>query len=285
MKLEHVYFFEGIDPAPSESHKSDDGALIAGCAKPRRLPEKDEPLSDNPADWYFDFIYGRRMTWKQKASARQWAGIIHQHHQRFRFERICMDPNGGGTLIKRELISTRQLINGVDTDVTPIGDQVDGPHLVGRGDFILHIFKRGDPGVEALWPELPGDDNLNDALYSVCKDAVDHGLWAWPMPIEEWLVERKDDVGQWPEERVWALKNLDAATVQMKNIVVATKEDGTFAFTKRNARQFSSIGKKDFVSASMYCYAAFLMWLRSDDWRSRVAPEDANQFSGWGGSG
>ena len=64
--------------------------------------------------------YGRRMTWKQKASARQWAGIIHQHHQRFRFERICMDPNGGGTLIKRELISTRQLINGVDTDVTPI---------------------------------------------------------------------------------------------------------------------------------------------------------------------
>ena len=28
---------------------------------------------------------------------------------------------------------------------------------MGRGDFILHVFKRGDPGVEALWPELPGD--------------------------------------------------------------------------------------------------------------------------------
>ena len=34
-------------------------------------------------------------------------------------------------------------------------------------------------------------------------------------------------------------------------------------------RDFSSIGKKDFVSASMYCYAAFLMWLWSDDWRGR----------------
>ena len=98
-----------------------------------------------------------------------------------------MDPNGGGTLIKRELILEKQTILGVDTPCTPIADQLDGPKLVARGDFILHMFKRGDPGVEALWPELPGDDNLNDALYSVSKDAVDHGLWAWPAPIEEWL--------------------------------------------------------------------------------------------------
>jgi hypothetical protein len=42
----------------------------------------------------------------------------------------------------------------------------------------------------------------------------------------------------------------------MKNIVVATKEDGTFQFTRRNGRRFSTVGKKDFVSASMYCYAA-----------------------------
>jgi hypothetical protein len=275
---EHIYFFEGIDPAPSESHRSDDGALVVGCAQPRRIPEKDELISDNPADWYFDFVYARRLTWKQKASARQWSGIIHQHHQRFRFERICLDPNGGGTLIKRELIAPRQLINGVDADVTPIADQVDGPHLVARGEFILHMFKRGDPGVEALWPELPGDDNLNDALYSVCKDALDHGLWAWPPPVEEVLADGRKD---WPEERLWALKNLDAATVQFKNIVVATREDGTFLFTKRNARQFSALGKKDFVSASMYCYAAFLIWLRSDDWRARIAPEDADQFCGW----
>jgi hypothetical protein len=72
--MEHVYFFEGIDPAPSESHKSDDGALVVGCAQPRRLPEKllpdgqTEPLSDNAADWHFDFVYARRLTWKQKAS-------------------------------------------------------------------------------------------------------------------------------------------------------------------------------------------------------------------------
>ena len=280
-RRDFISFFGGIDPAPSESHKSDDGAIVVMAAEPRKIPERDEPVSNNPADWLTAFVYARRLTSKQKASARQWSGIIHNLHNRFRFERIGMDPNGGGTLIKRELISPRQTINGIDTDVTPIGDQVDGPHLVARGDFILHMFKRGDPGVEALWPELPGDDNLNDALYSVSKDALDHSQWAWPMPIEEWIVERREIVETWPEEKLWALKNLDASTVQFKNIVVATKEDGTFLFTKRNARQFSAVGKKDFVSASMYAYAAFLMWLQSDDWRSRIAPEDASGFSGW----
>jgi len=132
-----------------------------------------------------------------------------------------MDPIGGGTLIKRELISPRQVINGVDTDVTPIGDQVDGPHLAARGEFVLHPFRRGDPGVEALWPELLGDDNPNDALYSVRKDAIDHGLWAWPAPVEEWPTKQKEVLKLWPDERLWVLKTLDAATVQFNNIVVA----------------------------------------------------------------
>ena len=59
---------------------------------------------------------------------------------------------------------------------------------------------------------------------------------------------------------------------------------GGHATTKRGTRQFSSLGKKDFVSAAMYCYAAFLMWLASDAWRTSVAPEDASGFSGWSGS-
>ena len=57
-----------------------------------------------------------------------------------------MDPNGGGVLIKRELISPKQLINGVETEVVPIADQVDGPKQLVRGEFILNLFKRGGPG-------------------------------------------------------------------------------------------------------------------------------------------
>jgi hypothetical protein len=35
-------------------------------------------------------------------------------------------------------------IDHLETQVTPIGDLVDPPKLVARGDFILHLFKRGD---------------------------------------------------------------------------------------------------------------------------------------------
>ena len=95
-----------------------------------------------------------------------------------------------------------------------------------------------------------------------------------PEGMDEWLLTRKEEVRRWPQEKQWALQNLTALRKQLVNVTVATKEDGSFVFTKRNARMFSSRGKKDFVSAAMYCRMAFLMWLRSDNWRSAIAPED-----------
>jgi len=285
-----LHFFCGVDPAPSESHKSDDGAIAVAAAQPRTIPKDDEPLSDNPADWYFDFVYGRRLTWKEKATNRQWSGLLHSLHQRFRFTRMCLDPNGGGVMLKRELINKQQTINGIETTVTPIADFEDGPLLVARADFILNMFKRGDPGVEALWPELAGDDLLNDALYSTVKEVLDAGGWGLPAPVAEWMAGDGEpgsrgagETGMrgWAEERQWALKCLDAMASQMSKVVVATKPDGTWAFTKRNAKQFSALGKKDLVSAGMYAYAAFLMWLKSDDWRGRTAVADKAGFSGW----
>lgn len=283
-ELEHVYFFEGCDPAPSESHHSDDGAVVDAVATPRRLPAKDEPLPESEADWRFRFVYGRRFTSKEKLSARQWAGFMHWRHKLCRFSRICMDPNGGGTMIKRELISTRQLIGGIEQRVTPIGDFVDAPHLVAHADFILNLWKRGDPGVEDVWPELGGDDNLNDSLYNAAKSALEHGLWELTPAVEDVLgpPEGREQFRSWPEEKQWALKNLDALGKQLAGISVATREDGSFLMTKRNARQFLSAGKKDLVSAAMMCYAGFLMWLKSPD-RAVVSVEDAVGFSGWTG--
>ena len=150
---------------------------------------------------------------------------------------------------------------------------MDGPHLVARADFILHMFKRGDPGVESLWPDLARDDLLKE-----------HRQWGLCPGVAEWMVERRPELERWPEEKLWALKNMDALAAQLGKIIKATKPDGMDLYTKRGARQFSSLGKKDFVSAAMYCYAAFLMWLASDAWRTSVAPEDASGFSGWSGS-
>lgn len=280
--FDHLQFFLGIDPAPSESQRSDDGALVGAAAWPKNLPEPGQPLSTNEADWWFEYIYARRLTSKEKASARQWSGLIHQLHQAFRFAKIVMDPNGGGTLIKRELILPRQFFNGADRDVTPIADQKDGPTQTITGDFILHLWKRGDPGVEALWPGLPGDENLNDTLYSEMKEALDHGLVLMTPHKKDWLADKetREKLRAWVEERFWSLVNLSILQEQLKNIVVATHEDGTQIFSKRNARQFSALGKKDFVSAAMYCRMAFKMYVTGDEWGGVTAPEDEATISG-----
>lgn len=278
-----IYFFLGVDPAPSEGLRSDDGALVAAMARPKVLPDprdKKWRMSENPADWWFDYIYAKRLTSKEKMSARQWSGVIHRLHQVFKFHKIVMDPNGGGIFVKRELMASRQMIMNIEREVTPIVDQDGGPNAVVRGDFILHLFKRGDPGIESLWPELKGDDLLNDAAHSEMKLAMEHLGVSWPMSYPEWRNESPDELKTWVEERMWATINLTVMTRQYNNIVVATKEDGTIAFTKNNARSFGAVGKKDFVSAGVNCYTAFRIFLQQDAWLLGIKPQNKGAIGG-----
>lgn len=274
-----VHYFAGIDPAPSEGQRSDDGAIVIGRAEPRNR----EVVTDVRSDWFFDFVFARRLTSKEKASARQWSGIIHQLHERFRLEKIVLDPGGGGMFIKREMQSPRQLIDGREEDRVPIGDLVDAPRMMVRGHFILHLFKRGDPGVELLWPELSGDDLLNDALYSEFREALNQQWMCLPPDLGDFLSDpaSKSEFQRWPEERQWSMTNLTAFVQQARGLVVATNPDGTYALTKRGARQFMATGKKDIVSAAMYAHLAFNIWLKSADMRGSSNGEDAKGFSGW----
>ena len=188
------FFFLGGDTAPSDSQRSDDVALITGCARPRVIIPKsngqglksddDIPLSSNPADWRFGFCHGRAFNHKEKLSARQWSGMIHSYHQRFAYQKIVLDggAGGGGVFVKREFMATKQLINGVETECKPLCDQVDGPRRVVHADFILHMFGRGDPGINLVWPSmedagksLAGDELLKDALYAGFKSPLDCG--------------------------------------------------------------------------------------------------------------
>jgi hypothetical protein len=291
------FFFEGIDPAPSDQQRSDWGALVEGVAIPRIYEpsagaapkrKRDWEFSSNPSDWYFGYVCARVLTVREKASCRQWSGIIHERHRRFGFEKMLMDPGGGGILVQRELRAPKQLLEGVETEVTPIADQVDGPKLVARAHFILHMFKRGDPGVEQVWPDpsgsgksLAGDELLKDAMMSSFKEALDSTAVAFPGPVAEWMAEKRTEVERWGEERSWALKNLDAATVQLKNILVATREDGSHLFTKRGAHIFQSLTRDDIAMAAMLCYGAFLIWLRTDEWRWKGNRADRGGFMGW----
>jgi hypothetical protein len=142
--------------------------------------------------------------------------------------------------------------------------------------------------VESVWPNiedssksLAGDELLKDALYAAFKGGLDHGELGCPPRVEEFMgdPEWREKMRSWPEERQWALKVLDGGLDQLSNITVATREDGTHLFTKRGARIFNSVGRDDIALAMMYCYAAFLIWLKSDQW-ARGSAEDADGFSG-----
>lgn len=296
------FFFLGGDTAPSDSQRSDEGALVAACARPRVIPvtsgrrDEDEEiqLSDNEADWMFNFCFGRSFSYKEKLSARQWSGVIHTWHRRFNFQKIVLDggSGGGGVFVKRELMATDQLINGVKTEVKPICDQVDGPRRVVHADFILHLFKRGDPGIETVWPNvedasksLAGDELLKDSMMATFKGALDNGEIGLTPRMEEFMSDpqRREQMRSWPEERQWALKVLDAGLVQLLGITVAMREDGQgYLFTKRGARVFTSVGRDDIAYAMMYCYTAFRIWLKSEQWRGSSSA-DAAGFSGRGG--
>ena len=294
MYVGDVKFFPGIDPAPSETHKSDDGAIVIGAACPRRPLAKDEPPPQDEKEWWFDYCYARVFTSKERMSARQWSGMIHLLDQRFGFERILMDAGagGGGIYVKRELMAPEQIINGALTTVVPICDLEEGPLLVPRGRFILHMFKRGDPGVDSVWPDpsgsgksLAGDELLKDALYSSYKTALENHIPAWPPAVGELLATQREETLRWGRERLWALKNLDAGREQLMKILVETSEkDGEEyqVITQRGARKFHSLGKDDIALAEMYAYGAFRIWLRAGDWNTKLPEEDAVGFSGSG---
>jgi hypothetical protein len=276
-------FFLGGDCAPAESHRSDDGSLVVGMAWPRDPAMTWENLSDNEADWWFAYVWARTLTSVERASARQWAALIHQLHQAFGFEKIVLDPGGGGIFVQRELKSAKQFINGVEREVTPIVDQVNGPREVTRGYFILHMYKRGDPGIELLWPKLADDALLNDASYSEMKQAVDTTGVLFPPLLAELKLEQPDLLRSWSPDRLKALEALNKMVDQFKGLLV-TKVDGpegpVFAFTKRGARTFEATGKKDLLSGGMYSYLGFRMWLRAGDWKNQVRPANRAMFSG-----
>lgn len=249
-----VMHFLGVDPAPAQGKKSDDGALAILRSTPKHKPGESEQLSMHPADWRCDFIWAYRL---RGADVRQWSGFIHQKHRHFGLTGICMDSQGGGQYIHLELNKSRQLIIDIETEVTPITSLED--INVPNGQTILTLYRRRDPGLQHMWPHLAGDDNLYEMMHIVFQEAVEYGMVNFPRPFNE---RPREETESWPEEKKWALKNLDAGRDQLTGIQVATREDGTYALTGHSAKQFSATGKKDIAYSMIYAYVRFLVWLR-----------------------
>jgi hypothetical protein len=276
------HYFMGVDPAPAVGVRSDDGVICVMRARLRagggaQGPERGEgEFSPNPGDWQCEYVYAFRC---RAMSPRQWSGKIHLVHQRFGLSGICMDPNGGGNMIALELNKGRQLINDIETECVPIATPSEA---LAQAHFILSLFKRGDNGVESLWPHLAGDDNLVDAQHVVMQEAVEHAQVAFPVPWDERSGEgRRRLEREWEAERVWALKMLSIGVHQLVTVQAAVKEDGTWLLTRRGARQFFASGKKDVAYAMIYAYVRFLIWLRYGESELELRGPDAAMFFGF----
>lgn len=262
-------FFLGGDCAPADTHRSDDGALVASMAEPKALPNPGQALSNNFHDWWFTPVYARTITSRERATTRQWSGLVHDLHRRFSFTKICFDPNQGGVYVSRDMRQTTQLINGVEQECRPIGDQVIAPTMLSSAEFILHLFKRGDPGVEAIWPKLAGDDQLKAAMYGETKNMLDFNAARYVTKWNDLRNEQPELTNSWSEEQIWASKNLMALCTQLVNIHVLKNANGQFAFTGRGAHTFKSAGKDDLALAYMYSFMAFRMFLALGNFRPR----------------
>jgi hypothetical protein len=247
------YYFLGIDPAPAQGKKSDDGALGALRVRPKSGLEE---VTSNLSDWIPEFVWAYRV---RGASIREWSGFIHWKHSHFGFAGLLSDSQGGGQWLERELLSGRQLVNGIETMVTPIASMGNIADAGGQAQNILCMFRRKDPGIQQLWPHLAGDDSLYEAMHIVFQEAVANMGVAFPKPYND---RPRSETESWPQEKKWALKTLDTAREQLMNIQVATKEDGTWATTRNGAKSFSATGKKDLAYACIFAYVRFLIWLR-----------------------
>lgn len=273
VNLDKVFYFLGVDPAPAKTRKADDGGLAALRVRPK--PGLGHEAGANASDWLAEFVWAYRVRGEMNRplddgifladTVRHWAGLIHWKHLAFGFNGVCIDTQagGGGGLIVADLNKTKQIILGAETTVTPIASLEDSSVAVAA--FILTCFRRRDPGIAALWPILQGDDNLIDALHMKFQEAVEHALVLFPKPFNE---RAAAETREWPKEKKWALKTLDAARKQLENIQVVTKDDGTWALTSHGAKQFVAGGKKDLAYACLMAYVRFLVWLKLQemDW-------------------
>ena len=250
-----TFYFLGIDPAPAQRKTADEGAMAVLRVRPR--PGLGAPPTNNLSDWLPEFVWAYRVTYKNPFTNRQWCGFIHKKHRQFGFAGICMDPQGGGQQIMTELNKTRQLVDGIETEVRPIASLEDT--TVGDASFILNLFRGTDAGISVIWPIVQGVDGLYDAAHSTFQQAIEHMECAFPPP------QPAEVFRDWPEEKVWAQNNLIAARNQLQAIQVATTEDGRWDLTRHGARRFSALGKKDLAYACLYAWVRFMVWLKMNE--------------------
>ncbi|HEY1171029.1 MAG TPA: hypothetical protein VGH19_06620 [Verrucomicrobiae bacterium] len=258
----HTFYFLGVDPAPAQGQKSDDGAMMILRARPKQV------RLAPPTRLGEEVVYPREISgwdiapiWAKKvrsARADEWSGIIHKEHKSWRFTKIMMDYGGGGQWVWPHLKAIDQLIDGQKVECRPIATVYDHDVQSSIADLVLLMCYRGDVELRRKWPELSGDDNLVDVLHGQLRDAM--LLEQLPLIAEkkEW---DESELKKLTPPQLELLETLGILLDEFGLVVVATDEEGNYITTSRGAKQYSTKDKKDFVSALYMALGGFSIWL------------------------
>jgi hypothetical protein len=250
-----VKWFAGVDPAPGQTSKAADGALVALRAEPKNS----QAPTCEVTDWNVDFVWGYKI---RRADLTQWSALIHRKNMQFHFDGICMDSQGGGQWLQPELAKDKQKIRGQSVTVQPIASLEEEATAPINSQFILMMFRKTEGRIGNAWStmRLSHPSNLVDTAHCEFLKAIDNGVVGFPPKLEN-----RDKSLQWSDERLHANQMIDLTASQMMRILVKTAPDGKFFHNTFNAREFGSRGRKDFAYAAMYAFTAFFAWLKSND--------------------
>lgn len=258
------FYFLGVDPAPAQGQRSDEGAMSVL----RALPLVEAP--EHESDFQLDFVYDRVV---KRHDIEAWSGLLHEKHRDFGFTLIVMDWGGGGQWLAPELRKSRARVGGVELEVSPLVRR-DSAEV--EGSPILCVVLRSDSGMQALWPDelknARGDDVLKSLMHQAFRDAWAKGVFGVPPRHEDLAAEaaeRRDEIAAgtwshpwagWPEEKLWASIQASRALVQMQKFSAATRPDGSWMLTRNGAFLFTSSDRDDLVDARRNAYIAFRIW-------------------------
>ena len=270
-RMQNIFYFAGIDPAYAEDKKADDGAIVVGRAE-SRTPK---PTS-NLDDWWFDFCWAYKV---RKADAPQWSGLLHRKQENFGFSLMEMDSQGGGAWIRPALGKEKQRIQNKDVIVRPIATQEDERIMSLNALFILSMFRKDDFHINRLWQgmEIQHPGNLYDRAHTEFLTAIQNGIIGFPTRA---ILRPPGEMEDWSDERKHANLMLDLTANQLMKICVKTNPDGSTYRNGYGAREFSARGKKDMAYAALYCFTAFIAWLKIWDDGDGLKEEDRAGASG-----
>jgi hypothetical protein len=247
-------FFLGVDIAMAGTSKADFTALT--ILRSLVVPAAQSTLEYRGTYYHSRYVYSVVLKGR---TLQQLSGLVYDLDSRFNFEKIVLDPLGGGFGLHDEFQKERQLINNVETPVVPICIREHPEAMLKRAKVVYFHNRRAGEILDCVNPDfLLNPEGLVDAAHRDWREGWENRHFEWPMPLED---RPSSDTELWLPEQLEVQRYMDHTFSQVERIRVRTHANGTHLQSKRGGYNlFESPTKKDAAYSAMYAHQGFVLW-------------------------